>query len=349
MNLFEDMIGNQLFPTDVTFNVLINACAKRPDYYEEAFDLLHQMQTVYGFRPDRITYNTLLHACAWKKDLYRARKIVNAMLEKSKVQEEDDPIDLTPDEQTFTNLFMCYANYNPGPQKAKPKLLEPAATDALVEHHLLTGPLPERRSAVVAEAKQVLALVQDRMPLSSKLLTAYLAVHVLQKQTAEITHIYTELFDAHQAKRIPRTFNFMLRSCYDTKNTPLAWDVWGQYQDYLGQFGSHQSHATVLDRKKHEAHLKQRQIEEGWTMEQQRQMLIVMVNTVARGDDIPNALKLLSTQIEENPNLRPKLKHLSIFYNKCIQLEDEEAKKQLVALCYPDRKLKPVDWRYRKQ
>jgi pentatricopeptide repeat protein len=58
------MPNRGLYPTDVTFNTLINACVLRTDYYQEAFNLLNQMQEVHGFEPDRITYNTLLLGCA---------------------------------------------------------------------------------------------------------------------------------------------------------------------------------------------------------------------------------------------------------------------------------------------
>lgn len=65
-----------------------------------------------------------------------------------------------------------------------------------------------------------------------------------------------------------------------------------------------------------------------------------------RGNDFKNALLLLETQFQKED--RPTLKQLTTMYNKCIQLEDQEALAQLKRLCSQERKYKPTDWRFRK-
>ncbi|KAI8050205.1 hypothetical protein BDF22DRAFT_696082 [Syncephalis plumigaleata] len=91
MNLFEEMVKAGLYPTDVTFNALISACAPI-HYYNEAFQLLIQMAD-YGFMADIYTYNALVSAAAHRDMLKRA---------------ESEP-ELTPDEATYTNMFLAYA------------------------------------------------------------------------------------------------------------------------------------------------------------------------------------------------------------------------------------------------
>ena len=267
LNLFEDMTGSNLYPTDVTFNVLINACAKRPDYFQAAFDLLEQMQTVYSFQPDLVTYNTLLSACARSGNLSRAHDIFNII-------EED------ADQHTFANLLSCYANYTP----PRVSLTNPSSvirqqqqqhqqTEGLVERTLLSNQLPERRSAVVAEATKIFdSIVSDRRcDINTPLLTAYLSVHVLQKQSREVMDVYSNMFEKYQVERIPKTFSLMLQHCYNQRDADFAWQVWSDYQEFLDQRQQQEKDISTAKR-----------IIEGWAPDQQRKMTLLMVNTLAR-------------------------------------------------------------------
>ncbi|KAI7880036.1 hypothetical protein K492DRAFT_237512 [Lichtheimia hyalospora FSU 10163] len=272
LNVFEDMVGSSLYPTDVTFNVLINACAKRPDYFDTAFDLLHQMQNIYGFQPDRITYNTLLSACARKKHLERARDIFQIMMYDAKEQGPDSM--LTPDHHTFTNLFMSYANYDPlTTTKKQPQPEQPQSHDALVEHSLISNTLPARRSEVVQEAKKLFDFITSNRScdMTSALLSSYLSVHVMQKQNRDVVDIYFNTFDKYGVEKTALTYSIMLQYCYNKLDTDMAWRVWGDYQDFLEQRQVLPPQETIS-----------KQIKEGWTPNQQKQSALVMINTLAR-------------------------------------------------------------------
>lgn len=286
LNLFEDMAGYQLYPTDVTFNVLINACAKRPDYYNEAFSLLDQMQTSYGFQPDKITYNTLLTACSRKKDLKQARLILQAMWQD--VEKNGSDSLLKPDSTTYTNLFWCYASYHPMASKDKNQQESKTAstTTALsTERHLLPASVPSKRSLVVKEAEWLFKQIDQDVEITPALLTSYLTLHISQKQTSKCVDIYTKLFDQHDVEKDAFTFQQMLQLCYNTKDKTLAWKVWEDYQDFLEsrtkQFD--EIHATSeIERKAIEAEKNALAIKEGWKDHQQQHMAVLMANTLAR-------------------------------------------------------------------
>ncbi|KAG2225433.1 hypothetical protein INT45_010069, partial [Circinella minor] len=329
LNLFEDMTGSYLYPTDVTFNVLINACAKRPDYFQAAFDLLEQMQTVYNFQPDLVTYNTLLSACARSGNLSRAHNIFNII-------EED------ADQHTFANLFSCYASYTP-PRVSPTNTSviqgqQQQQTEGLVERTLLSSQLPERRSAVVAEATKIFdSIVSDkRCDINTPLLTAYLSVHIFQKQSKEVMDIYLNMFEKYQVERIPKTFLLMLQHCYNQRDADFAWQVWSDYQEFLEQRQQQEKDISSAKRAI-----------EGWSPDQQRRMALLMVNTLARGNDLKNALQLLATEFPNSKD-KPQLNELKTLRNKCIQLEEDEALRKLERLVKRDYKPKPTDWRFKK-
>ncbi|OMH81996.1 Pentatricopeptide repeat-containing protein [Zancudomyces culisetae] len=104
LGLVDEMILNKQPITDVTFNSLINACAHRKGYFDEAFSLLAKMEMA-GFKPDYYTYNTLLYACAKNKNLEMARLIFN------KITESKDKDMMRLDASSFTNLFYVYSSH----------------------------------------------------------------------------------------------------------------------------------------------------------------------------------------------------------------------------------------------
>lgn len=56
-------------------------------------------------------------------------------------------------------------------------------------------------------------------------------------------------------------------------------------------------------------------------------------------NDLKNSLSIIETECRRDSALgAPNLKELMPVYNKCIQLEDEEAKKNLVYLCTRDKR-----------
>ncbi|KAG1113067.1 hypothetical protein G6F42_014564 [Rhizopus arrhizus] len=352
LNLFEDMAGYQLYPTDVTFNVLINACAKRPDYYNEAFSLLDQMQTSYGFQPDKITYNTLLTACSRKKDLKQARLILQAMWQD--VEKNGSDSLLKPDSTTYTNLFWCYASYHPMASKDKKQQESKTAstTTALsTERHLLPVSVPSKRSLVVKEAEWLFKQMDQDVEITPALLTSYLTLHISQKQTSKCVDIYTKLFNQHGVEKDAFTFQQMLQLCYNTKDKTLAWKVWEDYQDFLEsrtkQFDETHA-ASEIERKAIEAEKNALAIKEGWKDHQQQHMAVLMANTLARSNDTKNALSILTSELRRSSCMQaPRLREMMPVYNKCIQLEDEPTKKELVRICIQDLR-RPGNSKYRR-
>lgn len=280
------MAGYQLYPTDVTFNVLINACAKRPDYYNEAFSLLDQMKTSYGFQPDKITYNTLLTACSRKKDLKQARYILQAMWQD--VERNGSESLLKPDSTTYTNLFWCYASYHPTAsrnQQQQQRKSKTASTSALsTERNLLPVDVPNKRSLVVKEADWLFKQIEQDVKMTPALLTSFLTVHISQKQTSQCVDIYSNLFNKYGVERDAFTFEHMLQLCYDTKDKTLAWKVWEDYQDFLEnrnkRFETNTS--SEIEKKAIEAEKNALAIKEGWRDFQQQNLAVLMANTLAR-------------------------------------------------------------------
>lgn len=127
LNLMEDLLENGLVPTELTFNVLINACAKSRYYAHKAIEFYHEMQEMYDYLPDMYTYNTVLSACAMQGDVFQAEVILRQM---AKHQVPYDHI-------TYTTLLRLYGRANvrrivglqPRNQKPLPPL-EPIRQDA---------------------------------------------------------------------------------------------------------------------------------------------------------------------------------------------------------------------------
>ncbi|PVU87788.1 hypothetical protein BB561_006180 [Smittium simulii] len=105
LNLMDEMIINKQSLTDITFNSLINACAHRTGYFNNAMELLVKMEST-GFKPDLYTYSTLLYACAKNKNLEMGRLIFSQIMNKANEF-------LKLDNSSFANLFYCYSSYLP--------------------------------------------------------------------------------------------------------------------------------------------------------------------------------------------------------------------------------------------
>nr|CCA20096.1 conserved hypothetical protein [Albugo laibachii Nc14] len=102
LNLMEDLLEAGLTPTELTFNVLINACAKSRYFAHKAIDFYHEMQEMYDYLPDMYTYNTVLSACAMQGDVLQAEVILRQM---AKHQVPYDHI-------TYTTLLRLYGRAN---------------------------------------------------------------------------------------------------------------------------------------------------------------------------------------------------------------------------------------------
>lgn len=97
--LLEDLLECGLTPTQVTFNSLINACAKSHYYAHKAVEFYNEMQELYDYLPDMYTYNTVLHACAKQGDAIQAEEILRHM------RKHEAPMS----EITYNTLLNTYA------------------------------------------------------------------------------------------------------------------------------------------------------------------------------------------------------------------------------------------------
>ncbi|KAI9305310.1 hypothetical protein BJ944DRAFT_282404 [Cunninghamella echinulata] len=369
LNIFEDMVNQQLYPTDVTFNVLIHACAKRPDYYNEAFSLFDQMKNTYGFQPDLITYNTLIGVCAWKKDLSRARDLFRYIV-------NDDS--MVPDIHSYTNMFWCYANYNPPSSSSsittttkENDIKESTSLTSTNIESILPLALPNRRSEIVNEAKHLFnymiqqqqATVDDHNNsnitvekntspiITTQLLTTYLNIHVMQRQYRECINIYDDLFSKYNVTPNAHTFMVMLRYCYQTKDSILAWRIWDEYQSFLESRTLHDSEnmndMSIMQQKQLLLKHEQQQYREGWTKQQQRKMIIMMANTLAKSNELNYSIQLLNS-ISKDKDFKPlKLKEVKMIYDRAILLEDEDSKEVITRLCsHNSKNFKPGSFKY---
>ncbi|SPO21774.1 uncharacterized protein UTRI_01264_B [Ustilago trichophora] len=142
LDLFREMTTRySVRPNAEVYNSLILACARRKDFYLEAFRLLREMveletershlppsdaeERVLRFAPDRYTFNALLQGCARNRDLARARWVlaemirttlplfdeeVRARLGRAEVVEL---LSKRPNEESMCHIFHTYASYVP--------------------------------------------------------------------------------------------------------------------------------------------------------------------------------------------------------------------------------------------
>ena len=142
LDLFREMTTRySVRPNAEVYNSLILACARRKDFYVEAFRLLREMVELahvhdplasespadkgLNFAPDRYTFNALLQGCARNRDLARARWVLAEMIrttlplfdaalrESMGRSEVMELLAKRPNEETMCHVFHTYAAYVP--------------------------------------------------------------------------------------------------------------------------------------------------------------------------------------------------------------------------------------------
>ena len=142
LDLFREMTTRySVRPNAEVYNSLILACARRKDFYLEAFRLLREMvershasaaaagSSEAGqsltFAPDRYTFNALLQGCARNRDLARARWVLAEMIRttlplfdaevRDQLQRAEvvELLSKRPNEETMCHVFHTYASYVP--------------------------------------------------------------------------------------------------------------------------------------------------------------------------------------------------------------------------------------------
>ncbi|SPO22586.1 uncharacterized protein UTRI_01264 [Ustilago trichophora] len=148
LDLFREMTTRyNVRPNAEVYNSLILACARRKDFYLEAFRLLREMveletershlssssdagERVLRFAPDRYTFNALLQGCARNRDLARARWVLAEMIRttlplfdeevrrKLGRAEVIELLSKRPNEESMCHIFHTYASHVPPVKRA---------------------------------------------------------------------------------------------------------------------------------------------------------------------------------------------------------------------------------------
>lgn len=163
LDLFREMTTRyHIRPNAEVYNSLILACARRKDFYLEAFRLLREMVElelsnpspspssqdmggeggegvrVMRFAPDRYTFNALLQGCARNRDLARARWVLAEMIrttlplfdeEMRKGLKREEVVELVakrPGEETMCHVMHCYAAYFPPVKRDSMQITPPS-------------------------------------------------------------------------------------------------------------------------------------------------------------------------------------------------------------------------------
>ncbi|SJX61183.1 uncharacterized protein SRS1_12405 [Sporisorium reilianum f. sp. reilianum] len=143
LDLFREMTTRYAVrPNAEVYNALILVCARRKDFYLDAFRLLREMveleharaegaaaATGLRFAPDRYTFNALLQGCARNRDLARARWVLAEMIrttmglfEDGRTMGRDEWVGVVasrPNEETLCHVFHAYAAYVPPVKRAQ--------------------------------------------------------------------------------------------------------------------------------------------------------------------------------------------------------------------------------------
>eukprot|EP00163_Fabomonas_tropica_P024822 TRINITY_DN4277_c0_g2_i3.p1 TRINITY_DN4277_c0_g2~~TRINITY_DN4277_c0_g2_i3.p1 ORF type:complete len:474 (+),score=82.40 TRINITY_DN4277_c0_g2_i3:201-1622(+) len=98
LELFQDIITAGDQPTEVTFTALAHACARRPDYFQKALEMLDRMKG-FGLKMDQHAYHVMLNACAQLGHTDFAEEVLSTMME-----------EYPPDQISLGTLLSVYKN-----------------------------------------------------------------------------------------------------------------------------------------------------------------------------------------------------------------------------------------------
>lgn len=324
MDLFEEMQSRNIKPNRVTFNSLINACARREDYFIQAFNVLREMQ-YQGHQPDKYTFNALIFACSKQGDIPRAKWLLSEMLRGAQADEA-----LKPDSITMTNILWTYSAWVPPTNPVIPTLQTDAvnAMDAVYDNQ--PPPMkaedwtfdlapPKRINSVVKDLKaliDILTTKQDPLFSEVKLTTflwnAYLSA-VLKHQSINAG---MEVFKSI-AKPNAWTYKLILQKCYDDKLENIAEEMWKAWNSSRSFDISDIPHWQLA--------------EIGNTREMEYMIVCLMINTLARCNNIDRAMNFLREY--KSDTLPPKFVDLRTLYVKSIQLDRPDITQEMSRIC----------------
>eukprot|EP01116_Phalansterium_solitarium_P024431 TRINITY_DN8957_c0_g1_i1.p1 TRINITY_DN8957_c0_g1~~TRINITY_DN8957_c0_g1_i1.p1 ORF type:complete len:684 (+),score=229.38 TRINITY_DN8957_c0_g1_i1:363-2414(+) len=194
--LLEDMNEHNLNPTEVTYSSLIYACAKRPDYYDEALRFAERTRAA-GFELDTIHLNTLILAAAKVGDLRSAEVFWQQLLDTG----------LEMDAYSWNNMYQAYAN------------------SGSMEKNVYV----QARYVTKAE-EHFQRLIQSGTKVSVELLTMKVKLLVHARQHEEAERVFKEDFAKFGLKRDAVSYLPMLRMWHWRGDVEKVFALWDDMQ-----------------------------------------------------------------------------------------------------------------------
>ncbi|PWZ03104.1 hypothetical protein BCV70DRAFT_197337 [Testicularia cyperi] len=215
LDLFREMTTRYgVRPNAEVYNNLILACARRKDFYLEAFRLLREMveleteraglpddSGVLHFAPDRYTFNALLQGCARNRDLPRARWVLAEMIRTTTPlfdssiapallrTQKLEMLAKRPSEETLSHIFHTYASYTPPVKRVAMKIKSDEAVSAQQSNKDTTLSAGQSSAIAVAEDArdaQSKSTVMTAQPSTSELETVEQREETTAEEAAQI-------------------------------------------------------------------------------------------------------------------------------------------------------------------
>jgi len=150
MRLFDQILEKKLTPTDVAYNTVIKAFAKRRELYKKCFEMADRMEA-NGYKADIITYSTLLHVCARNGDTDQAYKLLDKMRQNK----------IEPNEYVYNTMFSVFAKQNMTNTKRQKQNL----TNAVALYEQMKSNMPEKVNNITVNS--VLQVFSNALRLNS--------------------------------------------------------------------------------------------------------------------------------------------------------------------------------------
>ncbi|KAI8324801.1 hypothetical protein GQ54DRAFT_246286, partial [Martensiomyces pterosporus] len=217
--VFEHLRYSISKPDEITFSIMIHACAKNGE--------------AHGFQPDFYTYNTLIYACAVKKNLGLARGIFRDMLERSMNPENHGLLKI--DSVTISNMLWAYSSYIHPVKNCSWRDVPKEKTDrqrlALIDA-LMPPAVPGVHNSIGSEASRLMTFYLDVLKgdVTSQLLNAYLSAMINNGRFYEAWRTFLGDFKRFSVLKDGWTFQRMIRLCARTRDVPSAWRVWDEFK-----------------------------------------------------------------------------------------------------------------------
>ncbi|CAG8470935.1 6458_t:CDS:10 [Paraglomus occultum] len=327
-------------PDEVSYSLMIHACAKTQDA-EKAFDVFEEMigkglypteMREYGYQPDRISYNSLIYACAKTGDVRLARMLLKQLLEDANapntLKELSDGTVSLPEKTALSETSTASESTALAPDKGDDNSLVHLDSYPFLSYEPVTD------KQILAEARMMFEYVKsmsdnnsngleksdnEQIQLSAYLMDAYMNVFHKKGKFNDVLSLYKEKLPELGIPQSGWIYSTMLKTCYKHRRYEEALRVWEDWKSWWGKNDNSDQMTKI-----------------GRTTAVQYEVYQWMINTLARCNDLSNAIYLL----QELASMQtPKLADFRVTYQVAVQTENEEARRTILDLC-PTRKKK---------